>query len=120
MADPRVTQSDVEEIFNNPKSFALSPYITAAHLVVENRLVGKLDEGTLKEIERWLAAHFAAAGDERLRAWRIQEFGENRAEVTGKFGMGLDLTQYGQMVKVLDTTGTLVRSSKPGARFAVI
>ena len=79
MAGERVDQAEVEEILHNPKGLALGPYITAAHQVVEALSgLSPLGEGGLKEVERWLAAHFASAGDERLRSWRILEIDDSR------------------------------------------
>ena len=117
----RVQDADVNEILHNPEVVLLTPFITAAHLVVKNSLVplGRLDEATLKEIERWLAAHFASM-HETLRQWSQNETGESMVRAVGKYGLGLDHTQYGQQAKVLDSTGTLDTLSKPRARFSVL
>ena len=117
----RVNDGEVNAIFLNPEDVSLEPFITAAHLVVNNSLVplGTLDTATLKEIERWLAAHFASM-HETLRQWSENETGESMVKAVGQYGLGLDHTQYGQQAKVLDPTGTLDTLSRPRARFAVL
>ena len=101
----RVTQEEVKAIFPCPASADLTPFIDSAHIVVENTLGDEgLSEDLLKEIERWLSAHFASA---RYSVNSKEKVGDVDVTKQGKWGMGLDSTDYGQKVKLLDPTGLL-------------
>ena len=114
----RVTPSEVEDIFENSDSIDLNPHITAANLIVTNVLGNEgLSAETLIEIERWLAAHFACA---RLPMEDSMRMGDASIKIQGAFGKYLDSTSYGQRVLLLDTSGRLASSRKPGARFAAL
>ena len=114
---PRVTQSEVRAVLDTDLE-DLSPFITAAGALIEARLESQgLDENLLKEIERWLSAHFAAM---RERQAVSESIGDASAEYGGSFGLGLDFTQYGQQVKVLDVTGTLAGLGKRKASILVL
>lgn len=96
----------------------IAPFITAANVTVTNILSGSgLSSATLKEIERWLAAHFAAIRDPRISR---EEAEEAEATYHGKSDMGLDHTPYGQQVKLLDTTGTMTNLGKRKASVEVL
>ena len=115
----RVVGQEVKEIIDTDKTnIEVEPFIAASNAMIEEHLVGQgLGAALLKEIERWLAAHFLAIADPREDfVW----IGEARARFGGKFGLGLDFTAYGQQVKMLDTTGILANMGKPRASFAVI
>ena len=110
MAD-RVTQAEVEAILDGDPSISdLSPFITAANLTVTNKLGSNTDinDDQRKEVERWLAAHFAAMTMEQYRRSN-EKIGEASMTSMGVTGKALDFTPYGQMVKALDTTGTLAK-----------
>lgn len=68
-----------------------------------------LSEDTEELIERWLAAHAYAHGDQ-LRSQK--QTGRASATFQGKTGMHLESTQYGQMAMLLDVTGTLAELNK--------
>src|SRR5438309_3396699 len=94
----RVTDDEVKEILAT--TVDTTPFIRAAHVLVNDALTGKgLEESTLIEIERWLAAHFACMRDPR----ESQVDAGAKAWFEGKTDMGLNFTRYGQMVKLLDT-----------------
>jgi hypothetical protein len=83
------------------------PYIKAANLMVTNIFSGDTvtSEELKEEIEKWLAAHMVSS-----TVWKTakrEKLGEAEVEYTGKFGEDLSSTPYGQMVKVLDTTGKM-------------
>lgn len=114
----RVTVDDVEEIFDNSDSIPLGAFITGANLIVTKNLSGTiLVSDELVEIERWLSAHMAAM---RIRQEDSIKVSSAQAKFTGKYGMRLSSTQYGQMVLVLDRTGILASLGQPAAQFAVI
>jgi len=114
----RVSSSEVQEIVSNPNSVTLTAFITAANILVTKVLGDSgLDADHLKEIERWLAAHFFCVRDPRAAAK-----GVSNSSVTfqGKTDLGLKHTSYGQQVLILDTTGKLAELGKQRAQFAVV
>ncbi len=115
----RVAATEVKEIISTDLSDAVvDTFITAANLVVTDALGGQsLDAALLKEVERWLSAHFLAC----TRAQQAQAEGAEGANITyqGQTGKGLDATLYGQQVKVLDPTG-LVEAAASSRREASI
>lgn len=96
----------------------IAPFITASNVTVTAILGGgSLSSAQLKEIERWLAAHFAAIRDPRISEEKTEEAG---AKYHGKSDMGLDHTPYGQQVKILDTTGAMANLGKRKASVEVL
>jgi len=112
----RVTDVEVKEIMDT--SIATMPFIVAANLIIDNTLSAEIAAGdfgaeTLKEIERWLAAHMVAARDPQIAR---EQTGDAAATYQGKFGDDLKSTSYGQRVLLLDHTGKL--ASAQGAKRA--
>jgi len=102
----RVTTDEVKEIIDTSIS-DLTPFITVASQQVDRiDTAGGLSAAVLKEIERWLSAHFVAIRDARSTKDAI---GDSSHTYEGKTGMGLEFTRYGQQAKMLDTTGTLAK-----------
>lgn len=117
MATPRVTDCDVKAIIETSLE-SLRPFILAADAMVTQYLGAKgLDSELLKEITRWLSAHFVAVNDQRLKSEKI---GDATNQYHGETGMGLDFTAFGQQVKVLDPTGTFASIGKRTAFFEVL
>ena len=118
MSDFRVKQSEVREIITTDFE-SLLPFIAVADSLVTSKVAGQgLSDAELKEITRWLAAHFVAVADPRAKSEKTDE-----AQATyfmGKEGTGLDATSYGQQVKILDTTGSLANSGKGAAKLEAI
>jgi len=102
----RVTSAEVFEIIDVISTITnLTPYITAANRIVEDNLTGKgIADGTLKEVERWLSAHFTAIHDQRFTKEKVEL---QEVSYGGKTGMRLLSTLYGQQAMILDPTGTL-------------
>jgi hypothetical protein len=100
----RVSDADVKAIF--PTAMNTQPFITTASVYVDTYLAGTgTPEGVLREIELYLAAHFACCADPR--ATDIGD-GDTRVRLQrGQDGTGLASTQYGQAALALDGTGTL-------------
>ncbi len=107
----RVAATEVKEIISTDLPDAvIDTFVTAANLVITDALSGySLNAAMLKEIERWLSAHFLAC----TRAQQAQAEGADGANITyqGQTGMGLDATFYGQQVKILDPTGLVEAAS---------
>ncbi len=83
----------------------LTAFIGSASTMIDNVLAGYLDEATLKEIEKWTAAHMISCTVERMASRE----GAGGAEIyyTGRYGQELSSTPYGQMALVLDPTGRM-------------
>jgi hypothetical protein len=119
----RVEDAEVKEIV--PTTIEdISAFIISANIMVTDVLGDSgLSDDRLKEIERWLAAHFVAMKDGGARAVE-EEVGRSRrrmGEATRQIlGQGLKLTRFGQQAMILDTTGKLAELGKASARFTVI
>jgi len=115
----RVTDTEVKEIIST--TVTTTAFITAANITV-TALLGSstvLSAVQLKEIERWLAAHLIACGfDPVAKSEKTDEAAVTYA--IGQLGKGLDFTAYGQMVKMLDVTGTLATAGLKKAEFKAI
>ena len=107
----RVTADEVREIIDVDASLDLSAFILAANVLVTNRLAGDHDVDTLKEIERWAAAHFVSIREPNSR---LDQIGDARREKqVGGLGRQLESTLYGQQAILLDTSGKLQRTKAP-------
>lgn len=119
----RVTVTEVKEIIETTLEVSdIKPYITAANLTVTEWLGSStvLSSAQLKEIERWLTAHFIAATRERQVSQ--EKIGESSAKYMGKSDdVGLNSTTYGQQAILLDTSGTLASGAgkKKASLYAV-
>ena len=95
----------------------IQAYISSANVLIDNTLSDT--PSSLKEvIVLWLTAHMIAS----TREQQISEAGAGPARVKfqGKTGLGLDSTQYGQQVKVLDTSGKLASLGRVRAELFAI
>lgn len=103
----RVTPAEVRQILSTGLTdLEIGAYIVAANsFVVANLGPAGLTEIQLKEIERWITAHFIAS----TREQQSKEEGAGGAYVKyqGVTGEGLSATMYGQQAVLLDTSGTL-------------
>ena len=113
----RVTDLDVKAILDTEVN--TQPFITAASLLVDHHLLSAgLSAALLKEIERWLAAHFTAVRDPRFTQIKTEQ--DAFVYSHGKMGQGLMSTMYGQQVIAMDPTGLLVQATtKQPASFRV-
>lgn len=118
----RVTATEVKEIMDNcNKADAIvEVFINAASTfitkVFSNDTV--LTNEELKEIERWYAAHMIASTI--FRTTTDERLGDASVKYTGQFGMGLDSTPYGQMVKQLDRTSKISEAGLKRATMSAI
>ena len=105
----RVTTEEVKEIIPIPETVEdLTPYITIANSLIEKVIVAQFPdahtEDHLKEIERWLSAHFAAI---RYTRTSSESIGEVKESYQYKVDLDLRCTMYGQQAIILDTSGAL-------------
>jgi len=71
----------------------------------------------LTQIELYLSAHFASV---RQRQLTEEVLGDASRKYTGKFGTGLDATQYGQTAQALDYLGGLSNAGKGAIVFQAL
>lgn len=113
-----VTEQEVQAIMPDYPD-DLSPFIAAAHLLVDEELDDTvLSAARLKEIERWLSAHFAGT----YTPLATQESATVVAQTLqrGLNGRRLETTQYGQNAVALDTTGKLKQISDGTASYSAM
>jgi hypothetical protein len=113
----RVEPNEVLDIITTSR-VDIQPFITAANLLVTD-VLGSSDLSTeqLKEIERWLSAHFVSISDGGSGEVIEREVGETRIKYATITGKNLGTTRYGQQALFLDTTGLLSKVGKGRARF---
>lgn len=115
----RVTATEVKEIISTSlEDLALAAFITAANLTVTEKLTSNdvLSDDQLKEIERWLSAHFLAMSNKDLQARDANEEENLDASIkyAGKTGLNLDATRFGQVAKAIDASGILAEIGQTG------
>ena len=114
----RVDENEVLEIYTpDDSALVMTPCIDAAHALVEMRLTDSaviLSDELLKEIERWLAAHFCAIICRMPMREGVGGMATATIDFNNKLGFGLDNTLYGQQAKLLDVSGTLARLDAAG------
>lgn len=115
----RVTDTEVKTILET--SIDTTPFITTANIIVTDRLSGEgLDADLLAQIELYLSAHLATFRDPRIKT---EQIGAQQARAEYQMiaiGTGLDSTSYGQMVKMLDTTGIMATIGKKKVIFKAL
>ena len=113
----RVTATEVKEIMDNctKSDTVINAFITSGTLIIDEVFAGEtvLGTDTLKEIERWFVAHMVASTVDRQTS--EEKIGDATVKYAGKWGEGLKMTSYGQMVLLLDTTGKMSNIGKQAA-----
>lgn len=103
----RTSDAEVQKIISLNVLTTTDPFITTANILVTEHLGDSgLSSALLTEIEKYLAAHLTALHPDE-RQLTEQEIGEGTDTFGGKFGDLLNFTQFGQTVKMLDSTGIL-------------
>jgi len=102
----RATEAEVLELLDTAlEEEDITTFLDAANMIVSGKCLGVgYEDGELKLIEQWLAAHLVCAKDPQLAKEKV---GEANWTYDGKTGTGLDSTRYGQQVKLLDYNLTL-------------
>ena len=109
----RTTDALVQEIISLNVLTDTSPFIATASLLVTQHLSSSgYSAELLAEIEKYLAAHLTALHPDE-RQLKEQKIGEATDKFTGTFGEGLDSTQFGQTLKLLDYNGGLTSVGGP-------
>lgn len=107
-----LTPEDVTAIIDTElDNSQVEPFIVTAVLLVNEELLDKgLSANRLKEIARWLAAHFLAVREPRLLS---EQAGRAQAKYEGgAIDKRLMSTRYGQQAIALDPTGVLAGLSE--------
>lgn len=118
----RVGELEVRAIIDTTATIDVTPFIEAASILVDQVNTCALARGVtlsgaqLKKIEAYLAAHLYAFRDPQYQSKSTE-----RASATfyGQTGMALDFTPWGQMAKVLDTSGCLAAMASSARASAV-
>lgn len=108
----RVTAAEVKVlILTSLSDTDVDQFIGTANVLVTEELADKgLSGARLKEIERYLSAHFVTMREESGGIIKTRT-GESWDDHGIKVGIGLLETRYGQQAVALDATGTLRRMS---------
>ena len=117
----RTTATDVKTIMDSISTAdaVVDEFIAVASgMTDEVAADGTLGDTRLEQIEQWLSAHLLASTI--VRMGKQEKLGEASITYTGEFGSGLHSTPYGQMVKILDTTGILAAKGKKKITFKAI
>lgn len=116
----RVTADDVKEILDTDLTDTrIDAFITGANVFVTKILGNKnLGVDLLKEIERWLSAHYIAATINRQAIEQVA--GPVEQKFSDVFGKNLDSTTYGQTAQGLDPTGLLAKAGMKTVSFKAI
>lgn len=103
----RITNGQVYDVRSDlDSSLALTEHILTA-VTITDRLdsVTTLSDAELERVELYLAVHFASLDQDKVVDRQIE--GAQDKFATGKTGLKLDFTRWGQMAKLIDHTGTL-------------
>ena len=103
----RTTLALVEGIIEVYTGITLTPFITAANMLVTQCCTDLTDDYTTAElviIETWLSAHFYTVKDMRAE---MERAGSVQEKVQSKVDLGFDTSHYGQTAMRLDYHGGL-------------
>ena len=118
LSDVRAILTDDIELTDNE----LNVFLTTATTLVDAELVGAgLSDALLKEIEKYLAAHFASLKGIRagISTQRVDDASETYS-VAGANMRSLQGTHFGQAAIALDISGRLADMGRPQASFMVV
>ena len=120
----RVTTDEVRQVValtvGAVSDLDLTAHIGVADGLIDDLLASKsLSDSRLKDISRYLSAHFAALFDREVMSAE-KRIGAASTEyyLTNAVGKYLDLTVWGQMARLLDTSGTLAAIGSEDAEIA--
>lgn len=120
----RVLPIEVNRIYSVANANDHLPFIETANLIVTEELADQgLSAARLKQVELYLAAHYAVITLERggLKSQKINEAEEDYKVIADK-NQGIASTRFGQQAIALDTSGKLgeLTSSILKAEFRVV
>jgi hypothetical protein len=110
----RCSPTEVKELLDTTLTETqVLPFLLAASLLLDTHLINAgLSVALMRELERWLAAHFVCIRDPLFM--QASTDGQSMTFQRGPAKDGLKATSYGQQVLLLDPTGilALVTSTK--------
>jgi len=120
----RVSAADVRTLVELPSTVDVNFFISSASTYVESVLDGSgLSEAVLKQIETYIAAHFATMTYEKggIRRKAVGDTSESYQTISEKL-KGLALSRFGQQAITFDTTGILAAQGNANvkAEFRVV
>lgn len=104
----RTTSTEVKQILIDTEltDAQIDNFITIASAIVDDLDTDTtLTDARLEMIEQYLTCHLIASGPERQM--ETEKLGDASIKYSGKYGLALDSTTYGQTAAMLDTSGTL-------------
>ena len=118
----RTTATEVKQIMDN---CTVSDTIVDVFIGAASRLVDAvystdttMSDDQLEDIETWLTAHMIASTLHRQTSQ--EEVDGASVKYTGYWSKDLESTSYGQMVKVIDTSGKMANAGKKLASMKAI
>jgi hypothetical protein len=108
----RITDAELRGIIELDSDFVTTEFINYANSLVTDICVPEgYSDGTLRNIEIWLAAHFCANSN---RAQQVAQETAGPVSATYQYRLGLFLasTMYGQQALAMDWKGGLAALSK--------
>ena len=110
----RTTAAAVTLLLRKTPAKDLASFIETASSVVDDlaAIATTLTAAKLEQIERYLTAHVYEISVPDVNSESVK--GVSR-KFRGKTDLGLNLTHFGQMAMIIDTTGTLRKMSRRGA-----
>lgn len=116
----RTTEANVRGILDTDlESTEIDRYIDTAHLFVESALNGRgVSDDILTQIETYVTAHLISFTRERQES--EEGIQDAKVKYTGKYGLGLQGTTYGQSALFLDPTGELAKKGKMAASITAV
>jgi hypothetical protein len=116
----RVTEDEVKGVLQpGSDDIVLTPFISTAHMIVEEDLVGKgMSAERLRLLELYLAAHFSVITIGELTMKKVGDATDDYVKV--RLYDGLRASTFGQQAIALDTSGTLSQMGGTNAVFEVL
>lgn len=116
-----VTEAEVRrvcaELETEGTATQVADFINTAHLIVVEQLDGwGISAPRLKEIEKYLAAHFGAI---TFPVAAFESVGKVQASYQQKVALDFRFTKYGQMALSLDPTGQLDDTKTKGKTYSI-
>jgi hypothetical protein len=110
-----ITGADVRSVYETDRDDEeLQPFLAVTQAFTDDRLAGKLSNAVLREVQRYLAAHFLFVTDTGVHdSLRVEDVSEHFTGYDRQPGL-LD-SRWGRMSVALDSSGTLSSLSRLGA-----
>lgn len=109
-----ITAEDVRAVYETDRdATAIEPFIAIAAAFTDSRLADKgLSAGALKEVQRYLAAHFMYVTDTGVHGTlRVGDVAERFTK--SEKNPGLNDSRFGVTAVLMDTSGTLAELARP-------